>query len=666
MLTTYANKNGHECDIDECFNALLVWTRKWFPEYHQEEHVRQILTHFGFEWILEDQGLTTAFYAVMLKDFVTTHTLDEEFLDNDSFPKQHLREAASIIETGSSFTGGVGVAVANTGASSSYSKNFQLDPSFDIMYITGNQEIDNYIRYSLIAFHNYKNLQKMSKMRKLILIQLNNYLYKKSAHVIQMMRKLDSTRFKRNGQYVLSAYLENFANFHLSKNLEFRKYKVIPYLVELNGIPGVGKSTMVDFLSELMFAIFPFYEENDMKYNRVNDRFWNGYKQQPIVIYDDQNQNRELQYNLDNEVISLGSGQFVHPPMAFDKDAKFSSLFVLFTTNKRLLQTTKANKGAVARRVHTFKCEPKAHLGELVKDELDGEYWQYAPHVYQNPFNLLVNGGNCISLVFDFLQAQMKQTFVQDQVLKSFWFIRDKHDVTYKSLHGALNESTAVCDRIVKDISVAKDLHFLSKKQEKKQLKAESVKFEDEYFLTSEVLTNNCTELYGMKPKASYLQGITGFNHGFSKEFDVENEFNSLINDLKIGKKMKMDLIFVNWYIACSLNKDYRLAINKKGQHIYVILSNLQTATVDAVWAYDVMTGIVHYPKLDSSLRSLVYHGVCDIFKAVRAFLIEENQVPLRALQEVVVLGFGNDSGEAYVGLDLKKQGVSFEGKEVV
>lgn len=260
------------------------------------------------------------------------------------------------------------------------------------------------------------------------------------SYIVQLMKSLVGSRFRRGNQYVLGDYIENLIRFNVDRSQELSKYKLIPFMIELNGKPGIGKSTFVDFLCELINKLFPFYDEQDAIYNRVNDKFWNGYKQQPVVLYDDQNQNRELRYNLDNEIIQLGSGQFVHPPMAFEKNTKFSSLFVVFTTNKRILETTKVNKGAISRRVKTYFCEPKSDLGTYVSNEIEGEKWVYDDDVFLNPFNLEFNGEEFVHVIFDFMSFMTKQRSMRFDKTSIFYYFGSRLRKQPKTLEVRLDE----------------------------------------------------------------------------------------------------------------------------------------------------------------------------------------------------------------------------------
>lgn len=422
---------------------MLRFTTAHFVDFHTDEHYSKILRRFGFEKF--QAKYDRAILILMLKNFTKDNSLDTKFLESPNFPREQLVEAGSSYIVTENINAGVSVA----GASFQSEKNFNVAPTFDKLYITGHSELDNYIRWTLIFKHNFEQFKKASKFQKLILIQLNQYLAKKVGHITRLYREQAGSRFKRNGQMVLGDYLENLMRYNMQHLQTLQKYKIVPYLLEMNGKPGIGKSTYVDFLSSLMHVIFPFYEESDMVYTRVNDKFWNGYKQQPLVLYDDQNQNRDLRYNLDNEIIALGSGQFVHPPMAFEKDAKFSSLFVVFTTNKKLLQTTKAVKGAIARRVHTYDCDPLEHLGSYQECEVGGQFWKYDDDVLLNPFNIKMNGRNFVYNIYDFLAFINGQRTLQFENKKQLFYLEEREQQKSEDFETLLNKETPIVHKMV-------------------------------------------------------------------------------------------------------------------------------------------------------------------------------------------------------------------------
>jgi hypothetical protein len=131
-----------------------------------------------------------------------------------------------------------------------------------------------------------------------------------------------------------------------------------PLIIELNGPAGVGKTTLARFLSRLIGRKLPYLSPSDYLYSRVNDKFWNGYAHQPVVLYDDPNQSR-ITYDLGFELIAIGGGVFTRPPMAFEKDMSFCSFVVIVTTNRRLSKSRlRVDKQALNRRIVTLTFTP--------------------------------------------------------------------------------------------------------------------------------------------------------------------------------------------------------------------------------------------------------------------------------------------------------------------
>lgn len=433
---------------------------------------------------------------ILLKHFLEYNSLDYDFISK--LPTEYIANSPKSYQTTASSSVSMSVGVSGS-SQSQYEINHNITPTYDKFWKTGHSEIDNYIQYSLVFKYNLVNFAKMSQFQKLTLIQLGNYLNRKSLFIVQTMKGLVGSRFRRGGQYVLGDYIENFVRFNSQRTTELSKYKIIPFLIELNGKPGIGKSTFVDFLCEMMSHIFPFYDEQETIYNRVNDKFWNGYKQQPVILYDDQNQNTKLLYNLDNEIIQLGSGQFVHPPMAFEKNTKFSSMFVVFTTNTRILFTTSANKGAISRRIKTYTCEPLSVLGNYTETELEGEKWTYDEDVFLNPFNLQFDGKMFSHVIFDFLSNISKQRSLQFSKFDKFYYWQSTTNKGKIDLKQALNN-------YLQSIKVGSDLpHQVSRlltAKFNKTARASDIKFDAQLL---EIETKDYTSGYFSSPDQAII-----------------------------------------------------------------------------------------------------------------------------------------------------------------
>lgn len=292
---------------------------------------------------------------------------------------------------------------SNLTSSRTKEKNHRIFPTLDIQVITEDSRVDEYIQNSLFLNHYFTIFETCNKLQKLQLKFLVDSLMARAPAITRIVNSAVNTKFRINNQSVMSDYISNLTYNNDKIYKQLLNFKIIPYCLELNGIPGVGKSTFVDALSKVLLEIFPFLNSDNAVYNRVNDKFWNGYHGQPIVLYDDSNQNDKMLYNLDNEIIAIGSGQFVHPPMAFEKDTKFASIFVCFTTNKPIIETTKAEKGAISRRLHTVSVVPKSNLGTLVSD-IYGQKFVYHPGVKQDVFNLQFDGNSVLYVLNSFLE----------------------------------------------------------------------------------------------------------------------------------------------------------------------------------------------------------------------------------------------------------------------
>lgn len=638
MMIDHAKSNGQVIDCD-CVKAnyskFLDFVVQNLFQFNSDSDLDVILDHFGLKSLVTDD-FRVALWCVCLKNFVKYNKLSEAFLSDPNFPKEKLVEAGQNIETGVSSNVSAGVSLAGVSTTSGFVKNLQVEPTFTKLYITGNVDIDNYIRYSLVFYFNYKNWSRMTKMQKLCCVQLNQYLCKNSAYIISLYRQMNSTRYCRSGQFLLSAYLESFSDYHLGVFKDLSKYKVVPFLVELSGLPGVGKSTLVDLLAEFLHEMFPFYSEHDMKYNRVNDKFWNGYKQQPIVLYDDQNQNRNLLYNLDNELIGLGSGQFVYPPMAFEKNIKFSSLFVVFTTNKRLVVTTRADKGAVSRRIHTYVCEPNSELGAYVQSEY-GRYWRYDEDVLLNPFNLGLKGGetsgNVINVVFSFVKFQVKQTFLQDRSLSNFWYVgqkklREKQFSLVDHLKGVVPERSMV----VPNFDVKQSLSCVKVSSTVEKVKAEMLLQDLEVVEPFQVTFKTLKEV---KPKSSFLSFGSSYS-SFGEGYDVENQIVSFLNKNSSEDWVKLD----KWGVSVRMCKEYRFCVVKSGRFIYLYTISFFEGKVENMIVFDLVTGKAYYSYIQLAVRSMIKRDLESVLSTVSVVRTIRSAVPFERLSEVVYDGF--------------------------
>jgi hypothetical protein len=143
-----------------------------------------------------------------------------------------------------------------------------------------------------------------------------------------------------------------------------------PIIIELNGPAGVGKTTFARFIAHVIGSRLPYLPASNYLYSRANDKFWNGYEHQPVVLYDDPNQGR-ISYDLGFELIAIGGGVFTQPPMAFEKNMAFCSFVVIVTTNRRLSKSRlRVDKQALNRRIVTLTFTPfSTQTKYLVCDE---------------------------------------------------------------------------------------------------------------------------------------------------------------------------------------------------------------------------------------------------------------------------------------------------------
>lgn len=409
------------------------------------EQIEMIMEHCGLKKLfrgISDQKKEQLIRCV--EQFILFNYFKRMSLNFDReggpFKVENLEFVYGDITVGSSTTVGYSAGVAGT-SSWNTEKNFRKEPTFEVMYVTGHRRVDEFSLASLYLKHYFSKMNSLSNFQRMQLWQLSNFVANKGSGLIKYMTSLKDTKFVKNQQHVLIDYVSNLLQSNSEIRQALKLYSFVPYMLELNGVPGVGKSTFVNLLANIMTQIFPFIESDNMVYCRVNDKFWNGYHQQPIVLFDDSNQNDKLLFNLDNEIIAIGSGQFVHPPMAFEKDTIFGSSFVIFTTNDKLLTTTRVNQGAIARRLHTVEVTPKSHLGALT---IDGDFatkWSYKKGVKENAFNLTFDSHSPNYIIHSFLAKLYNQIGTQTQTNSVF-------DDIFNEFENTVEEPTLVEDLV--------------------------------------------------------------------------------------------------------------------------------------------------------------------------------------------------------------------------
>lgn len=127
-----------------------------------------------------------------------------------------------------------------------------------------------------------------------------------------------------------------------------------PMVIYLYGGPGVGKSTFVRIMSEILLHHIGHNDttvSNKTVYYRGKTDFWDGYNQQPIVVYDDFGQHREEEDY--TELISLVTNNA--QPLNFDrlenKGSGFNSKIIILCSNIQYPQpVTLLSKEAIQRR----------------------------------------------------------------------------------------------------------------------------------------------------------------------------------------------------------------------------------------------------------------------------------------------------------------------------
>lgn len=386
--------------------------------------LKNTLVRFGL-WLRGDevskfnQKILDILSIAIITQFFTKFGIDWSYY-NSLLVQHKCKPVTEDFAASTVFSTGVNMGVS-ANANVTKIKNHVKQAS-DIVYQTSHPIIDNFVYYSQLLKLLKPKFQAFDIFKKIQYSILTEYLIKMENQIRAIERSEDSTIFNIAGQRVFKDYLSALYSSNRASSFNF---KFVPFLVELNGIPGIGKSTIIHAIVDSLYPVLPFFNQKNLLYTRVNDKFWNGYNGQPFVLFDDPNQNARLLYDLDNEIIQMGSGQFVHPPMAFSKDTKFTSLIVFFSTNDLLVQTTRANKQAISRRISTFKCTPREHSGTIVNSQY-GPVYKYHHCVPQSPFNLLLNKESYLTVILKFLHNVTNQLTHSLHILNNpFWFVEN-------------------------------------------------------------------------------------------------------------------------------------------------------------------------------------------------------------------------------------------------
>lgn len=190
---------------------------------------------------------------------------------------------------------------------------------------------------------------------------LCRYLRGKVADMFEVTRRDPIfTVGRRNIAYAYLRECERFINERFAQTKDQRIQ-----IHELVGASGIGKTRAVSGLKKILSALLPSVPMEDLVYTRANDYWWNGYKGQPIVLYDDfTHVKTKLKFDLHFELIAVASGTFRNPPMAFTKDMPFTSSLVIVTSNIPVITqvSTPETVSALKRRIVSGQWTPRSGL----------------------------------------------------------------------------------------------------------------------------------------------------------------------------------------------------------------------------------------------------------------------------------------------------------------
>lgn len=273
-----------------------------------------------------------------------------------------LSQLSKIMSSSSGKTGGASYLVHAT-SSSQFNEDVSfkgdLPSDFSKVAFSGDTDFDNFSQLMFYIFINKSKLINNSMLKLQLMImssfclgRIDNLLLKTSASPLFLVGR-------RN---IVSVYLNSARNFLLEFRAENKFDNQRVQIYELLGLPGLGKSRSVVNFCELISGLVPSLQKVDLFYTRVNDKFWNGYYGQPVLLYDDiGHRNVKLaRYDAIQELIEIASGVMLKPPMAFEKDTRFTSCMCFITSNAPLVDSVKneSTRGALKRRIITVELEP--------------------------------------------------------------------------------------------------------------------------------------------------------------------------------------------------------------------------------------------------------------------------------------------------------------------
>jgi len=258
--------------------------------------------------------------------------------------------------------------------------------------LCSNKEFSEYTHAVSIALHSMSD-----GLARTILIR---YLFGKVERMFRITKE-DPTFIigRRNIAFV---YLNHVRNA-LAVEFEKTQSQRIQFH-ELVGKSGIGKSSAIDNFANIISAMLPIIPRDDLIYCRANDYWWNGYCGQPIVLYDDFTHiKKKMKFDLHFELIAVASGKFRNPPMAFDKDTKFTSSIGFITSNIPVITTVSepATIAALKRRINS--CQWRSRNG-LFRENGDLAFRGVL-------LNSIVSARSLFSLMSETLKISLERSF---------------------------------------------------------------------------------------------------------------------------------------------------------------------------------------------------------------------------------------------------------------
>jgi hypothetical protein len=232
----------------------------------------------------------------------------------------------------SKVTPSVGLAGVGLSFNTDSRNKFDIPQSVNIAVKCSNSQFEE---FSLLVFETFnKEEERKTQLSHQISV---GYLLGKVEQMFRITR--EDPNFIIGRRNVAYSYLTFVKQALMGEFGKFQNQRI--QLHELVGKSGIGKSLAVDSLSMIVHALVPLIPLGDLVYTRANDYWWNGYCGQPIVLYDDfTHVKTKLKFDLIFELIAVASGTFRNPPMAFDKNVRFTSLLGVVTSNIPIVTTT--------------------------------------------------------------------------------------------------------------------------------------------------------------------------------------------------------------------------------------------------------------------------------------------------------------------------------------